>query len=321
MTRASAPSRVDAEWERLLGEHRTWLTVDRGLAANSLRAYRRDLERYREFEAKRRLAPGDVDEAVVARYVEHLKRTREDGHPRYAPATVTRAVVAVRSFHGFCAEEGLLPSDPTADLPTPRAPSGLPKALTETEVSALLDAIPGDDTGARRDRAILELLYAGGLRIAELVGLDLEDIDLSHGVVRVLGKGDKERIVPIGRAARTAVTDYLEFGRPELVGPRRSAAVFLNTRGNRLSRQSSWGIVRHAGTRVGLRNLSPHVLRHSCATHLVERGADLRVVQELLGHARLSTTQVYTRVSPERLRAVYDSAHPRARASGALSAS
>lgn len=317
MSRASTPSRVEAQWQRLLGEHRTWLSVDRGLAPNSLAAYKRDLERYREFEVKRRLAPSDVNEAAVARYVEHLRRATEDGRPRYAPATVTRAVVAVRSFHGFCAEEGLLAHDPTADLPTPRAPAGLPKALTETEVGALLDSIPGDDPGARRDRAMLELLYAAGLRIAELVGLDLEDIDLTHGVVRVLGKGDKERVVPIGRAARAALDDYLEIGRPALVGPDRVSAVFLNARGNRLSRQSCWGIVRRAGTRVGLRNLAPHVLRHSCATHLVERGADLRVVQELLGHARLSTTQVYTRVSPERLRAVYDSAHPRARASDA----
>ena len=181
----------------------------------------------------------------------------------------------------------------------------------------------GDDPRALRDRAILETLYAGGVRISELVGLDRADLDLRDGLARVLGKGNKERVVPIGRGARDALDDYLEHGRPELdrgVRATRSSArvgdaVFLNARGGRLTRQGAWLIVRAAGGRAGLGDrLYPHVLRHSCATHMLDHGADIRVVQELLGHASLSTTQVYTRVSPERLRAVYDLAHPRANA-------
>ncbi len=180
--------------------------------------------------------------------------------------------------------------------------------------------MPGDGPRALRDRAILETLYAAGLRISELVGLDREDVDLDIGLLRVLGKGSKERIVPIGRTGRAVLGGYLTDGRPDLERPRTRTradgeAVFLNARGGRLTRQGCWKIVRDAGERVGLASrLSPHVLRHSCATHMLEHGADIRVVQELLGHASLSTTQVYTKVSPERLRAVYDRAHPRARA-------
>jgi integrase/recombinase XerD len=185
----------------------------------------------------------------------------------------------------------------------------------------LLGAVLGDDAIARRDRAILEVLYASGARISELVGLDRADVDLADGLLRVLGKGNKERVVPIGRSARDALGAYLDRARPALLERRgaRTApagdAVFVNTRGGRLTRQACWKIVRTAGERAGLGGrLSPHVLRHSCATHMVDHGADIRVVQELLGHASLSTTQVYTKVSPERLRAVYDAAHPRARA-------
>jgi integrase/recombinase XerD len=212
-------------------------------------------------------------------------------------------------------EEGLLGSDPSGDVGAPRVPQGIPKALTEAEVDALLGAVPGDGPRPQRDRAILELLYAGGLRISELVGLDLGDVDLYDGQVRVLGKGNKERVAPLGRTAREAVGDYLTTGRPELAGRTSTPALFLNARGGRLTRQGAWLIVRAAGDRAGLQGrLFPHVLRHSCATHMLDRGADIRVVQELLGHASLSTTQVYTKVSPERLRAVYEAAHPRARA-------
>jgi integrase/recombinase XerD len=182
-------------------------------------------------------------------------------------------------------------------------------------VESLLGAVIGDGPRARRDRAILETLYAGGVRISELVGLDRADLDVRDGLVRVLGKGSKERVVPIGRGARDALDEYLDRGRPELERPRVSRdALFLNARGGRLTRQGAWLIVRDAGRRAGLGDrLYPHALRHSCATHMLDHGADIRVVQELLGHASLSTTQVYTRVSPERLRAVYDLAHPRAK--------
>ena len=307
--------------ERLLAEHDTWLTVERGLAANSLTAYRRDLRRYAEFLRDRgEDDPTVVQEETVLAYVEYLKSARDDdGNQRFAPSSIARALVAVRSFHRFCVEEGFLAADPSEEVGAPRVPEGIPKALTEAEVESLLNAVIGDTPRAMRDRAIVETLYATGVRISELVGLDRRDVDLDDGLLRVMGKGSKERIVPVGRTARDALGLYLARARPELVrSDRRSRgdgeAVFLNTRGGRLSRQSCWKIVRTTGERAGLvGRLSPHVLRHSCATHMLDRGADIRVVQELLGHASLSTTQVYTKVSPERLRAVYEAAHPRAR--------
>ena len=307
------------ELDALIDEYDPWLRVERGLAPNSLAAYRRDLHRYFAYlRRKGETDPSTVDEAVVAAYVQELKQARtDDGLPRYKESSIARALAAVRSFHRFCVEEGLLASDPSEEIGGPRVPQGIPKALSEAEVERLLDAVPGDGPRPRRDRAILETLYAGGLRISELVGLDLGDVDLHDGQVRVLGKGNKERVVPLGRTARAAVGDYLTTGRPELERPARTTerGLFLNARGGRLTRQGAWLIVRAAGDRAGLRGrLFPHVLRHSCATHMLDHGADIRVVQELLGHASLSTTQVYTKVSPERLRAVYDAAHPRARA-------
>lgn len=309
------------ELARLLDEHDTWLAVERGLAANSLSAYRRDLRRYASYLRSRGLTDAArVDELTVAAYVDQLKAARDDeGRPRYAPSSIARALVAVRSFHRFCLEEGLVEGDPSEEVGAPRVPQGIPKALTEDEVEALLGAVVGDSPRALRDRAILETLYATGVRISELVGLDRRDLDFDGALLRVLGKGDKERVVPIGRSARGALEDYLARGRPELERPvtRTRVAgdpVLLNARGGRLTRQGCWKIVTTAGDRVGLTGrLSPHVLRHSCATHMLEHGADIRVVQELLGHASLSTTQVYTKVSPERLRAVYELAHPRAR--------
>ena len=309
------------ELSGLLEEYATWLRVERGLATNSLAAYRRDLLRYAGWlRTTGRSDPDTIDEAVVAAYVEWLKAARDDdGRARFAPASIARALAAVRSFHRFCLEEGLLDVDPSDEVGSPRVPQGIPKALSEDEVEALLGAVPGDGPRPQRDRAILETLYGGGLRISELVGLDLGDLDLHGGMARVLGKGSKERVVPLGRSARGALQEYLDSGRIDLDRSRNRAdrnALFLNARGGRLTRQGAWLIVRAAGDRAGLRGrLYPHVLRHSCATHMLDHGADIRVVQELLGHASLSTTQVYTKVSPERLRAVYESAHPRAHAS------
>ncbi|HEY3721801.1 MAG TPA: site-specific tyrosine recombinase XerD [Acidimicrobiia bacterium] len=309
------------ELARLLDEHDSWLAVERGLAANSLSAYRRDLRRYAEYLRSHGMTdPAQVDESTVAAYVDLLKGARdEDGNPRYAPSSIARALVAVRSFHRFCLDEGFVDVDPSEEVGAPRVPQGIPKALTEDEVEALLGAVVGDDPRAVRDRAILETLYATGVRISELVGLDRRDLDFEASLVRVVGKGDKERVVPIGRTARGALEDYLARARPELERPVTRARVagdpvLLNARGGRLTRQGCWKIVTTTGDRVGLTGrLSPHVLRHSCATHMLDHGADIRVVQELLGHASLSTTQVYTKVSPERLRAVYELAHPRAR--------
>jgi integrase/recombinase XerD len=226
----------------------------------------------------------------------------------------------VRTFHRFLADEGQAPGDPAAFVAPPRVPQGLPKPLTEDEVRSLLDAVVGDEPIARRDRALLEVLYGTGARISEVCGLSLGDVDLDGALLRLFGKGAKERVVPVGRYAREALDAWLSpSGRGRLVPKqwaRRSDAdaIFLNRRGSRLSRQGAWAIVRQYGDRVGLRDrLSPHVLRHSCATHLLDHGADIRIVQELLGHASISTTQVYTKVSAERLQAVYEAAHPRAR--------
>ncbi|MFA5882315.1 MAG: site-specific tyrosine recombinase XerD [Acidimicrobiia bacterium] len=302
-----------------VAEFRTWLVVERGLAPNSVTAYLRDLRRYVAFLDARGIREIDrVGEADVVAYAADLAAARDDdGRPRYASSSIARALVSVRSLHRFALDEGFVTDDPTEELQGGRVPQGIPKALTEAEVNALLGAVTGDDPRALRDRAVLETLYAGGLRIAELVGLDRADLDLTGGLARVFGKGRKERIVPIGRPAREALTEYLRRGRPELETRRRPSGdpVFLNVRGGRLSRQAGWKIVHDAGVRAGLGDqLSPHVLRHSCATHMLDHGADIRVVQELLGHASLSTTQIYTKVSPERLRRAYAAAHPRARA-------
>jgi integrase/recombinase XerD len=297
-------------------EFLTWLAVERGRSANTLAAYRRDLRGYTAWLSAEGRQLETATEPDVERYVALL---RAEGR---APATVARALVAVRTLHRFLADEGAADGDPAADVAPPRVPAGLPKPLDEADVNSLLDAVVGTAPVHRRDRAILELLYGTGMRISELCGLSLADLDLSTGLVRVFGKGAKERIVPLGRPSRAALADWLgPDGRPAFVPARwarrhDAEAVFLNQRGGRLSRQGAWMIVRAYGDRADLSGrLSPHVLRHSCATHMLDHGADIRVVQELLGHASLSTTQVYTKVSTERLRAVYDSAHPRARRS------
>jgi len=296
-------------------EFLTWLAVERGRSTNTLAAYRRDLRTYWAWLHGRRVTDlAAVTPEVVLDYVTALR-----GSGR-AEASVARALVPVRTMHRFLAGEDLLPADPAADLDPPSVPAGLPKPLSEAQVTALLDAVDGDDPAARRDRVILEVLYGTGLRISELVGLSLGDLDLEASLLRAFGKGAKERVVPVGRPARAAIEAWLEpGGRPtwEPAQWRRrddEQALLLNRRGGRLSRQSAWTIVKAYGAQVGLTDLSPHVLRHSCATHMVDHGADIRAVQELLGHASISTTQVYTKVSTERLWKVYDAAHPRARA-------
>jgi integrase/recombinase XerD len=294
-------------------EYLSWLAVEKGRATNTLSAYRTDLASYEAWLGLRSLGVASASTDVVAQYLAWL---REAGH---SPASVARAMAAVRGLHRFCLDEGRIGVDPTADLGAPRVPRGLPKALTEAEVEALLGAVTGEDPRGRRDRAILEVLYGGGLRVSELVGLSLDSLMLGDGVMRVLGKGGKERVVPVGSCAGVALEAWLApGGRPSMV-PRRWArrgdaeAVWLNLRGGRLSRQGAWGVVCHYGSLVGLDGrLTPHVLRHSCATHMLDHGADIRVVGELLGHASVATTQVYTKVSAGRLRAAYIAAHPRA---------
>ena len=292
----------------------SWLAVEKGRSANTVAAYRRDLAAYTEFLTGRGLTPSTVTEPVIEDYLAFLRAAGR------APASVARALVSVRSLHRFLEDEGQVAANPAEEVRRPKVPSGLPKALSEAEVGALLGAVTGDGAVARRDRAILEVLYGCGLRVSELVGLSLADLDLGAGLLRAFGKGAKERIVPVGRLACEALAAWLAPGGRRQLEPERWArrgdaeAVFLNTRGGRLSRQGAWGIVRQHGDAVGLGDrLSPHVLRHSCATHMLDHGADIRVVQELLGHASISTTQVYTKVSATRLRQIYDAAHPRAK--------
>jgi integrase/recombinase XerD len=295
-------------------EFLSWLAVERGRAANTLAAYRRDLVAYEEFLAGRGVAVPDADERVFQDYLAFLEAAGRQ------PKSVARARSAIASLYRFCVDERGFPADPTVEVKAPRIPDAVPKALSEDEVARLLTAVTGEDAVARRDRAILELLYGTGMRISELVGLSLGDLSLDQGLVRAFGKGSKERVVPVGRWAREALEAWLMPSGRGSLAPERWArrddaeAVFLNQRGGRLSRQGAWAIVRAYGDRVGLgERLTPHVLRHSCATHMLDHGADIRVVQELLGHASIATTQVYTRVSTERLRQVYDQAHPRAR--------
>jgi integrase/recombinase XerD len=296
-------------------EFLTWLSAERGRSVNTLTAYRRDLVGYWRWLGTRGLVDlDDVDGADLDAYALHLRARG------LAPSSVARSLVAVRSLHRFRAEEGLSEVDPSGTVEAPRVPAGLPKALSEAEVASLLDVVTGSDPVARRDRALLEVLYGTGARISEACGLRLSDLDLDASLVRLFGKGAKERVVPLGRMARRALEEWLAPGGRGAMVPERWArrgdaeAVLLNQRGGRLGRQGAWAIVRRHGDACGLGpRLTPHVLRHSCATHMLDHGADIRAVQELLGHASIATTQVYTYVSTERLFAAYDEAHPRAR--------
>ena len=326
------------------------LTVERGLARHTLEAYRRDLERYAAvLGAAGRTGIGDVTTQDVAGFLAGL-REGDESHQPLAASSAGRAVVAVRGLHAFAAAEGLAPADPARQVRPPAPPRRLPRAIPVADVERLL-AAAGAGEGPRplRDRALLELLYATGARISEATALDVDDLDLAErppsraepdgdgsapchpvpplpsglpsppalpATVRLSGKGDKQRVVPVGSYARQALEHYLVRARPSLAAATRRAsaspAVFLNARGGRLTRQGAWGALRAAAERAGIADVSPHTLRHSFATHLLDGGADVRVVQELLGHASVTTTQVYTLVTVDKLREVYASAHPRA---------
>lgn len=304
----SLPSEVEA--------FLSWMASERGRSANTLAAYRRDLSAWTAWLAAQGSALATVDLSTVERFVHERRGSGA------APASVARQLAAMRMLHRFLLEEGLRADDPTADVDGVRVPSGIPHPLTREEVARLIDAAAGEEPQALRDRALLEFLYGTGARISEACGLSLADLDREHRVVRLFGKGAKERIVPFGRRAAQALEEWLERGRPHYEPDRWARrgdqeAVFLSSRGARLSRQSAWLVVKRHGDLVGVGDrISPHVLRHSCATHMLEGGADLRIVQEMLGHASISTTQVYTRVSQERLWQVYLRAHPRAEVRG-----
>lgn len=292
------------------------LAIERGLAANTLASYRRDLRRYVGFlETVGRADPASVTAEDVSTFLRGLREGDHD-HPPLGASSAARTLVAVRGFHRFLLRDGVVEIDPAASVRPPTPPRRLPKAIPLAEVERLLEASSvGDGPRVLRDRALLEVLYGCGARISEAVGLDRDDIDLEEGTVFLRGKGGKHRIVPLGSFAGTAVENYLVRGRPALVGSGRGGpAVFLNARGGRLSRQGAWNVLRATAERAQLANpVSPHTLRHSFATHLLDGGADVRVVQELLGHASVTTTQVYTLVTVDKLREVYAAAHPRAR--------
>ena len=295
--------------------YRDHLTVERGLAPNSLSAYSRDLRRYLEFCAERGITAADqVTESDLGDFLAWLRQGSAE-HPPLAAASAARTLVAVRGFHRFAVEEGVSATDPGREVKPPSAAKRLPKALTVDEVEAILTSTGGvaAEPLGLRDRALLEFLYGTGARISEAIGLDADDLDVEDAVALLRGKGGKQRLVPIGSKAGEALSAYMVRARPALLAGAQPA-VFLNARGGRLSRQSAWTILRVAADRAGVRaDVSPHTLRHSFATHLLDGGADVRVVQELLGHASVTTTQVYTKVTVEHLREVYALAHPRAR--------
>ena len=295
-----------------------YLVVERGLAANTVESYQRDLRRYAELLAARGTTQlGDVRTPDVAAFLAAL-RTGDEEHPPLATSSASRAVVAVRGLHAFALKQGIAGDDPAREVAPPAPPRRLPKAISVTDVERLLDAAGSTedpDPRVLRDRALLEFLYGTGARISEAVGLDVDDLDLvADPAVLLSGKGGKQRFVPVGSYAVRALEAYLVRGRPALSAAwrRASPAVFLNARGGRLTRQGAWGVLGEAAGRSGLVGASPHTLRHSFATHLLDGGADIRVVQELLGHASVTTTQVYTLVTVDKLREVYAAAHPRA---------
>ncbi|MFW2514182.1 site-specific tyrosine recombinase XerD [Demequina sp. SO4-13] len=293
------------------------VTVERGLSAHTVAAYRRDIGRYASFLSERGHSElADATGADVAAFAEAIG-TGADGGRALAPASASRTVVAVRGWHRFAVAEGWTRDDPSLDVRPRSVPKRLPKAISTDEVARILDqAGAGDGIAPVRDRALLELVYASGARISEAIGLDVDDVALTPGEQAVLlrGKGRKERVVPIGAYAADALDAYLVRARSALAqSGRGTAALFLNTRGSRLSRQSAWAILKVAAGRAGIDDVSPHTLRHSFATHLLSGGADVRVVQELLGHASVTTTQIYTAVTQDALREVYAATHPRAR--------
>jgi integrase/recombinase XerD len=289
-----------------------YLELERGLSRNTLEAYRSDLQQYGEFLERRDLGPLEVQTTDLTAFISELATGTPD-RPPAAPATLQRKIACLRSFYRHLRREQILERDPASELRAPRSRARLPKVLSRDEVGRLLEQPRGSSPAALRDRALLETMYACGLRASEAIGLELSELDLEAGILRARGKGSKERIVPVGSKAIEALSAYLAHGRPRLVGIRPERRVFVNLRGGGLSRQGLYKIVRGHARSAGLeQRMSPHTLRHTFATHLLSGGCDLRSLQEMLGHADIGTTQIYTHLSTERLRDVYFDAHPRA---------
>jgi integrase/recombinase XerD len=305
---------TEGRYEHLVLDFLAYLEFERGLSRNTLEAYRGDLLQFGRFLDERAVSAIDASAADVGDFLTRLA-TGDAEHRPASPATIHRKSACLRSFYRHLRRDGLRESDPTASLSAPRRGRKLPQVLTRGEVDRLLSQPRGTDPQALRDRALLELLYACGLRASEAIGLELGDVDVEERVLRARGKGSKERLVPIGQAAVRALRPYLERGRPALVKGRLELHLFVNFRGGQLTRQGLYKIVRRHATTAGLADrMSPHTLRHTFATHLLAGGCDLRSVQEMLGHADVSTTQLYTHLSSERLKDVYFKAHPRATA-------
>jgi integrase/recombinase XerD len=303
---------VETRFEDLVLDFLSYLEFERGLSRNTLEAYRGDLLQLGRYLEEHHLSALDAGPGEISDFLTHLAAGDSDHRPS-SPATIHRKSACLRSFYRHLRREGLRESDPTATLSAPRRSRKLPQVLTRGEVEKLLSQPDGTEPHALRDRALLELMYASGLRASEAIGLELGDIDLDERLLRARGKGSKERIVPIGQAAQRAVSIYLERGRPKLVKNRPETHLFVNFRGGQLTRQGLYKIVRRHATTAGLADrMSPHTLRHTFATHLLAGGCDLRSVQEMLGHADVSTTQLYTHLSSDRLKDVYFKAHPRA---------
>ena len=303
---------VESRFEDLVLDFLSYLEFERGLSRNTLEAYRGDLLQLGRFLSEHNVSALEAGPAEISDFLTGLAAGDADHRPS-SPATIHRKSACLRSFYRHLRREGLRESDPTATLSAPRRSRKLPQVLTRGEVEKLLAQPSGTDPQALRDRALLELMYASGLRASEAIGLELGDIDLEERVLRARGKGSKERIVPIGQAALRALSAYLERGRPKLVKNRPEIHLYVNFRGGQLTRQGLYKIVRRHALTAGLADrMSPHTLRHTFATHLLAGGCDLRSVQEMLGHADVSTTQLYTHLSSERLKDVYFKAHPRA---------
>jgi integrase/recombinase XerD len=285
------------------------LKVERGLAVNTLDSYRRDLAKFVTFLRRQGIfALEQVDRQRIMAFMDDLHKKGR------AAATISRNLAAIRSFYGFLSQENMVSQNPSTELNSPKIPKRLPNILSATQVSKLLEQPKGNTAGGLRDKAMLELLYATGIRVSELVDLNLTDVNLDMGFLRCIGKGSKERIIPMGQVAVASIRSYLQKGRGKLVGDIQETAVFVNVHGHRLTRQGLWKILKKYVRQAGIEgDITPHTLRHSFATHLLENGADLRAVQEMLGHSDISTTQIYTQVTATHLRDVYLQSHPRAK--------
>jgi integrase/recombinase XerD len=310
---AAERAAIDPRFKSLVLDFLSYLELERGLSRNTLNAYRTDLHQFGEFLAARGIDALTIRPVEISDFLADL--ATGNGRPPCSASTIHRKSACLRSFYKHLRRDELIADDPTAALSAPRRAKKLPQVLNYAEVQKLLAAPRGDEPTTLRDRALLEVMYACGLRASETIGLDVADVDLEEGFLRARGKGSKERLVPLGRQAIAAISGYLRGGRPKLVGDRHEARLFLNFRGGPLTRQGLYKIVQRHARAAGLSGrLSPHTLRHSFATHLLAGGCDLRVVQEMLGHADIATTQMYTHLSGEQLKDVYFRAHPRAHA-------